>query len=70
MYQGGQFDGITAPALLLTGSMTEPALAELTRRAAAAIPDARIQVLDGHGHFAFKTDAAIVAALIRDYVLY
>ncbi|MDP1805287.1 MAG: alpha/beta hydrolase, partial [Acidimicrobiales bacterium] len=58
VYQDGQFDGITAPALLLTGSMTEPTLAELTRRAAAAIPDARIQVLDGHGHFAFKTDAA------------
>ncbi|MGH9276765.1 MAG: alpha/beta fold hydrolase, partial [Acidimicrobiales bacterium] len=68
VYQPGQFDGIAAPTLLLTGSQTEPALAELTSRAAAAIPNARIQVLDGHGHFAHKTDPAMVAALIRGYV--
>ncbi|MGH9277567.1 MAG: alpha/beta fold hydrolase [Acidimicrobiales bacterium] len=68
VYQPGQFDGIAAPTLLLTGSQTEPALAELTSRAAAAIPNARIKVLDGHGHFAYKTDPAMVAALIRGCV--
>jgi pimeloyl-ACP methyl ester carboxylesterase len=67
-YQPGQFDGITAPTLLLTGSDTDPAIAELTRRAAAAIPDAQIRVLDGHGHFAYKADPASVAAIIRSWI--
>jgi pimeloyl-ACP methyl ester carboxylesterase len=68
VYRPGQFDGITAPALLLTGAETDPALAETTRRAAAAIPDARIRVLDGHGHFAYRTDPALVAAIIREFI--
>jgi hypothetical protein len=25
-------------------------------------------VLDGHGHFAFKTDPAMVSAIIRDWI--
>jgi pimeloyl-ACP methyl ester carboxylesterase len=67
-YRPGQFHAITAPTLLLTGSETDAALAELTHRAAAAIPSARIRVLDGHGHFAFKTDPVMVAAIIRDWI--
>ena len=39
-----------------------------TQRAAAAIPNARIQALDGHGHFAHKTDPATVTAAVRDFV--
>ena len=62
VYRPGQFDAITAPTLLLAGSDTDPALAKCTHLAAAAIPDARIRVLDGHGHFAHKTDPAMVAA--------
>ncbi len=68
VYRPGPLDGITAPTLLLTGSETDAALAELTQRAAAAIPDARIRVLDGHGHFAFKADPAMVAAIIHDWI--
>jgi pimeloyl-ACP methyl ester carboxylesterase len=68
VYHPSLFDGITAPTLLLTGSETAPALAALTHRAAAAIPNARIRVLEGHGHFAFKTDPALVAAVIRDWI--
>jgi pimeloyl-ACP methyl ester carboxylesterase len=67
-YRPGQFAGITAPTLLLTGSETDPGLVELTHRAAAAIPDATVRVLEGHGHFAYKTDPAMVAAVIRDFV--
>lgn len=67
-YRPGQFDAVTAPVLLLTGSDTDPALAELTRRAAAALPDTRTQVLDGHGHFAFKSDPALLAGILRDWV--
>lgn len=67
-YQPGQFDAIGAPTLLLTGSESDPAIGELTRRAAAAIPDAQIHVLEGHGHFAFKTDPGMVAAVIRNWI--
>jgi hypothetical protein len=51
-YRSGQFTAIAAPTLLLTGSNTDSALSALTRRAAAAIPNAWVRVLDGHGHFA------------------
>lgn len=68
VYRPGQFAGIAAPTLLLAGSDTDPALAELTRRAAVAIPGARIEVLPGHAHFAFKTDPAAVAAVVRRFL--
>lgn len=67
-YEPGRFDAITAPTLFLTGSETDPAISELTRRAAAAIPNAQVRVLDGHGHFAYKAAPAMVAATIRDWV--
>ncbi len=31
-------------------------------------PRARVQVLDGHGHFAHKTDPAVVTEIIRNFV--
>jgi pimeloyl-ACP methyl ester carboxylesterase len=68
VYRPGQFDRITAPTLLLTGSVSDPVLAEYTRRAAAAIPNARVRVLDGHAHFAFKTDPAMVASIVRQFI--
>ena len=68
VYQSGQFDAITAPTLLVACSESGPALAEATQHAAAAIPNAQVRVLDGHGHFAFKTAPAMVAAIIRNYI--
>jgi pimeloyl-ACP methyl ester carboxylesterase len=68
VYRPGQFDTITAPTLLLTGSDSVPDIIDTTQRAAAAIPSADIRVLRGHGHFAHKTDPAMVTALIRDFV--
>ena len=44
-------------------------LKEGTDRAAAAIPGARVLVLDGHAHLAHLTDPAMVAAVIRRFVL-
>jgi pimeloyl-ACP methyl ester carboxylesterase len=67
-YAPGQFDGITAPTLLLTGSDSVTEITRATIQAAAAIPNAQIRVLDGHGHFAHKTDPAMVDALIRDFI--
>ena len=43
-------------------------LVDATSRAAAAIPDARIHILEGHGHLAHHTDPALVAALIQSFV--
>jgi pimeloyl-ACP methyl ester carboxylesterase len=68
VYEAGQFDAITAPTLLLTGSDSPPTIAEATTRAAAAIPHARIHVLHGHGHFAHKTDPAMVTNLVRQFI--
>ena len=68
VYESGQFDRIAALTLMLAGSDSVPAVAEATSRAAASIPDARVHVLDGHGHFAHKTDPAMVAALVRQFL--
>jgi pimeloyl-ACP methyl ester carboxylesterase len=69
VYRPGQFDGIAAPTLLLAGSESPPALNQATQQAAAAIPDARIRVLQGHGHLATRTDPAMVATVIRQFIL-
>jgi len=67
VHQPGQFDAITVPTLLLSGSESTPDLAEVTRQSASAIPRARVQMLAGHGHFAYKTHPAEVAAIIRAF---
>ncbi|HEX6420093.1 MAG TPA: alpha/beta hydrolase [Acidimicrobiales bacterium] len=69
VYRPGQFDGVTAPTLVLAGSDSLPTIAATTRRAAAAIPGARVRVLDGHAHFAHKTDPTMVAGVIRRFTL-
>jgi pimeloyl-ACP methyl ester carboxylesterase len=63
------FDGIAAPTLLLAGSESPPVLRQATDRAAAAIPGARVRMLRGHAHLAIRTDPAMVAAVIRQFVL-
>lgn len=64
----GQFDSITAPTLMLTGSDTSPEVARATSAAADALGrPPEIQVLDGHGHFAHRTDPALVARIIGDF---
>jgi len=68
VYGPGQFDGIAAATLVLAGSESPPAQDEATRLAAAAIPDAQIRVLEGHGHFAFQTDPTMVAEIIREFI--
>jgi hypothetical protein len=67
-YRPGGFDRLSAPTLLLAGSESPPVLEEATGRALAAIPGARVQVLDGHAHLAHRNDPAMVAAVIRGFV--
>ncbi len=66
-YEPGQFDAIAAPTLLLAGSESPPDLARATDLAAAAIPNGRIQVLEGHAHFAHKSDPRMVTRIIREF---
>jgi pimeloyl-ACP methyl ester carboxylesterase len=68
-YRPGLLDGIAAPALLLAGSESPPVLRQATDRAAAALPGARVRILQGHAHLALRTDPAMVAAVIRQFVL-
>jgi len=63
----GQFNGIAAPTLLLSGSESPPELGEVIRRSAEAIPGARIAILDGHGHFAYRTHPREVAPVIAGF---
>jgi len=67
-YRPGLFDAVTAPTMLLAGSESPPAQVEATGQAAAAIPDAEILVLEGHGHFAIQSDPAMVAAVLRAFI--
>jgi pimeloyl-ACP methyl ester carboxylesterase len=66
-YRPGQFDAVTARTLMLTGSETPPDVRDLAHRAAAAIPHTEMRVLEGHGHFAFQDEPAMVAAIIRQF---
>ena len=69
VYQPGQFDAVAAPTLLLSGSDTPADLRRATYAAADAIPDTRIRVLEGHGHMAHKAEPAMVAAIVRQFLL-
>ena len=68
MYRPGQFDAITASTLLLAGADSPPAQQQATRQAAEAIPDVEIRVLEGHSHIAHRTDPAMVAATVVDFL--
>jgi pimeloyl-ACP methyl ester carboxylesterase len=63
-----EFAGMRVPTVLLTGSESTPELAAVTSSAAAAIPGARIHVLQGHGHMAVRFAPAIVADVLRDWL--
>jgi hypothetical protein len=54
----------------LAGSESPPDLKAGTDQAAAAVPGARVQVLEGHAHLAHRTDPAVVAAAIWRFVRY
>lgn len=60
----GQFKDIAAPTLLLSGSESPRELGDVVRRSAESIPGSRIKILDGHGHFAYRTHPRTVASVI------
>lgn len=67
-YEPGRFDAITAPTLVLAGSDSVGVIVEATRRASDAIPHASVHVLEGHAHFAHKTDPEMVTGIVRRFM--
>ncbi len=67
-YQPGDFDAVTVPTLLLSGSDSPEDLESATAAAATAIPQARIQVLHGHAHIAHRTNPSEIAAIVTDFL--
>ena len=68
VYQPGQFAGITAPTLFLMGSDSVAVVKDATALAAAAISQSQVRVLDGHEHFAHRTDPMMVAEIVRQFI--
>jgi pimeloyl-ACP methyl ester carboxylesterase len=66
--QRDQFDAISAPTLLITGSTSPTELTELAERTAAVVTGARVHVLVGHDHFAYRFRPDVVAEVIRDFL--
>jgi pimeloyl-ACP methyl ester carboxylesterase len=54
--------------VLISGSKSDPEDVAITAAAAAAIPGARIHVLEGHGHMAVRFAPAVVADVLRDWL--
>lgn len=67
-YPDSRLDGVTAPALLLSGSDSTPDLRRATAAARAAVPGARVHLLQGHAHAAHRTHPADVARVLRTFV--
>ncbi len=69
VYPAAWLDGVTARVLILAGSESPEAQTDATHRAAAAIPNARVLVLEGHGHIAHRTHPTMVADIVRRFVI-
>lgn len=50
-----RFEGMTTPTVLFTGGESHPSLIDATETVDETLPDSRIVVFDGHGHFAMNT---------------
>lgn len=59
---------LSTPTLVLAGSenLDHPSMA--TEALGAGLPDARVAVLDGHGHMANRVDPALVAHEVRAFL--
>lgn len=61
----GQFAGIETPTIFISGTASPPELAEITRKCAAILPGARIQLLEGRDHFAHRSHPQEIAAIVH-----
>ncbi|MCR9138360.1 MAG: alpha/beta hydrolase [Alphaproteobacteria bacterium] len=63
-----QIKAITVPTLVVHSQYDEAILLEHSKAIAAAIPDAKLLVMDNLSHFAMLQDPAAYTAAIRDFV--
>lgn len=61
-------DRFTAPTLLLVGSESPSWAKRSTEAFASAIPDARVHVLEGHGHGASVSGPELLASELRGFL--
>ena len=63
-----RFAGVVAPTLLLLGSESGDMFREGVEEVRAALPDARLAMLDGQGHAATLTAPDLVADVVSDFL--
>jgi pimeloyl-[acyl-carrier protein] methyl ester esterase len=63
-----QFAGIACPVLLLMGARDTLVPAAAAQTAAALLPDARVELIEGAGHAPFLACPAMVADIIEDFL--
>lgn len=68
-FQAERFARLQVPALLLTGSESPPFYSEGTKLVAAALPNSRVVVLQGHQHIAHLSEPELVAREVLRFLL-
>lgn len=63
-----RFTALAVPTLMLLGSDSPPFLQSSTEAVAAALPDARVEVLAGQQHVAIDTAPDLVSTLVLDFL--
>ncbi len=67
-WRPGGYGDLVLPTLLLLGSASPEWARRWTSMAQSAIPNSRLQVLEGQGHLALTTGPELVAKAITDFV--
>ena len=62
------FAEITVPSTLVRGELANDAIVEITGLIAAAMPDAREEIVDGAGHFLVSTHSRQCAQIIDQHI--
>jgi pimeloyl-ACP methyl ester carboxylesterase len=60
---------MTTPTLFLAGSETDRQQKEGTERLRAALPNAELRILEGHGHPGILTGPELVAEEVKAFTL-
>ena len=63
-----RISGLTMPVLMLTGSETLGALRTSTDRIDSALPNSRVQVMEGQGHVAVTSAPDLFTQLVVDFL--
>jgi pimeloyl-ACP methyl ester carboxylesterase len=64
-----RYAALRCPVLLLVGSLSpEHPLRDASRALAQVLPNARVEIIEGHGHVAMRTAPEQVAQLIKDFL--